>query len=506
MSEQQQNWSGRNVAGRYSLGKQLGGTEHSAVFATEIVHARSQQVAIKLLPAAGVDVERQLARWKSLSSVSHANLLKIFDYGKCELDGDAYLFLVMEYADEDLADILPHRALNADETRGMIEPVVETLAFLHGRGLVHARLHPGNILATGDQIKLSSDSIVPEGEAIGATASATGFTPPEWNSSLATVAGDVWSLGATVIAALTQKAPAIGENGEVSLPAGVTEPFASIARDALKKEASQRITLAGIRAKLNAASAPVPAPAVVEVPKAPAKMVAKIDPVAVPLSKMAPPAVQERRPPAPVRAVKAKGPGRNSYWMPMAGLAVVAILLLSVAKLFRHGSDASPVDAATKSSTGEKSTRPTDASSKTSMTMPKKNPPAQTTLTETSQPSKSLPAPAVTVPKKVASAPGTRGEVLDQVVPEVSEKARATIQGKVRISVKVQVNPSGTVDSAELDSPASSKYFSEQAIKATKKWQFSAPEVDGHSVASEWLLHFEFTSSATTVQATQVSP
>ena len=96
--------------------------------------------------------------------------------------------------------------------------------------------------------------------------------------------------------------------------------------------------------------------------------------------------------------------------------------------------------------------------------------------------------------------------MLDQVLPDVSDKARATIRGTVRISVRAHVNPGGTVDSAELDSPAGSQYFSDQAVKAAKRWQFSAPEVAGRSVESDWLLRFEFTTSATNVQATQVSP
>ena len=152
MSEQHRQWSGQTVAGRYLLGNYLGGTDHSAVFATEIIHARTQRVAIKLIPANGIVIGRQLARWKALSAISHPNLLKILDYGKCDLGGTAYLYIVMEHADEDLADILPQRGLNAEETRAMMEPVIETLAFLHEQNLVHTRLHPGNILATGDKI------------------------------------------------------------------------------------------------------------------------------------------------------------------------------------------------------------------------------------------------------------------------------------------------------------------------------------------------------------------
>ena len=96
--------------------------------------------------------------------------------------------------------------------------------------------------------------------------------------------------------------------------------------------------------------------------------------------------------------------------------------------------------------------------------------------------------------------------MLDQVLPDVSDKARGTIQGKVRISLRLHVNAAGSVDSATLEPPAGSKYFSEQSIKAAKRWQFSAPEVGGRSLESDWLLYFEFTPSVTNVHATQVSP
>lgn len=135
MSEQQHAWTGQTVAGRYLLGKYLGGTGHGKVFSTEIVHARAVQVAIKLISEAKVEgtANRQLSRWREFVGISHTNLLKILDCGKCELDGEAHLFVVQEYADEDLGDILPERALTMEEARGMIEPVIEMLALLHGR-------------------------------------------------------------------------------------------------------------------------------------------------------------------------------------------------------------------------------------------------------------------------------------------------------------------------------------------------------------------------------------
>src|SRR5262249_11107814 len=196
MSEQHRKLSGQSVAGRYILGNYLGGTDHSAVFATEIVHARSQKVAIKLIPATGIIIARQLNRWRALAALSHPNLLKIVDYGRCDLDG-VYLFVVMEFGDEGLGAMLQERARHDGATRGILEPVIETLAFLHEQNLVQTRVHPGNILATGDQIKLSSDSISPRGEPVGFGTATEGFVPPEWGTGNAELAEDVWSLGAT---------------------------------------------------------------------------------------------------------------------------------------------------------------------------------------------------------------------------------------------------------------------------------------------------------------------
>ncbi|HJZ63244.1 MAG TPA: TonB family protein [Candidatus Acidoferrum sp.] len=494
MSEQHRKLSGRSVAGRYVLGNYLGGTDHSAVFATEIVHARSQRVAIKLIPATGIIIARQLMRWKALAALSHPNLLKIVDYGRCDLDG-AYLFVVMEFADEDLADILPQRALNAEETRGMLEPVIETLAFLHEQGLVHTRVHPGNILATGDQIKLSSESISPKGEPVGFGTATEGFAPPEWGTGNAELPEDVWSLGATVIAALTQSAPAAGEDGELALPENLPEPFGVIARESLKKDPAQRITLTGIRGKLNPASVPPVKEAAPEVKetKTVKKEPPRIDPVSVPVSKVPPPTRVERPP---------ETGGKRSYFLPIAAAAVVLILILAVPKLFKH-SDAAPAEKASSASSSPAGNASASKPVSSAKATPKKSAPEQV-LTETAQPAAPAPAP----PAKAASKPSdpAKGEILDQVLPDVSDKARATIRGTVRVSLRVHVNAGGTVDSAEPEPPAASQYFTELAIKAAKRWQFSGPEVNGRIVESEWLLHFEFTPTATNVRPAQVSP
>jgi len=91
-------------------------------------------------------------------------------------------------------------------------------------------------------------------------------------------------------------------------------------------------------------------------------------------------------------------------------------------------------------------------------------------------------------------------------LPDVPEKARATIHGTVHVVVKVQVGPAGIVTDAELDNPGPSKYFADLALKAARQWEFSSPEADGHSLPSEWLIRFQFTQMDTKAIASQRTP
>jgi TonB family protein len=104
-----------------------------------------------------------------------------------------------------------------------------------------------------------------------------------------------------------------------------------------------------------------------------------------------------------------------------------------------------------------------------------------------------------------SATPG-KGEVLEQVLPDASEKALATISGKVRVSVLAHVNPSGNVTEADFTDPGPSKYFADLALKAVRRWEFNSPEVNGRSVPSQWTIRFEFTSAGIKAFPKQVTP
>jgi len=91
--------------------------------------------------------------------------------------------------------------------------------------------------------------------------------------------------------------------------------------------------------------------------------------------------------------------------------------------------------------------------------------------------------------------------VIRKILPEVSEKARSTISGTVRINVKVQLNADGTVSSAELNSPAASQFFADLALKAARQWQFGPPASTDKSAPeaalSQAVIRFDFTQTGT---------
>jgi TonB family protein len=93
----------------------------------------------------------------------------------------------------------------------------------------------------------------------------------------------------------------------------------------------------------------------------------------------------------------------------------------------------------------------------------------------------------------------------NQVLPEVSEKSRTTIHGTVRTVIKVHVDTAGSVSTAQIAS-GGSRFFANAALDAAKQWDFAPAKVDGHAVASEWLLHFDFTPTGTKVTPLPTKP
>jgi TonB family protein len=127
--------------------------------------------------------------------------------------------------------------------------------------------------------------------------------------------------------------------------------------------------------------------------------------------------------------------------------------------------------------------------------------PVANTAPATPTPVKQAPEPSNTVnPPAVTRAhqapPQPRGAVIDsqrqvvrEVLPNITDKARRTVHGKVAVFVRVSVDQTGNVTNATLQ-PTNSHFFGKLAVEAARNWKF----IESPSDASRsLLLRFDIT-------------
>lgn len=227
-------WQNQVVQERFALRRCLGWTDHSAVFLTEHKAKSLAEAAIKFVRADAPHAQSLLMRWQAALNLSHPHLVQLFEVGRYESGGHDYQFVVMEYGDQTLAQILRRRPLSAEELQELLPPVLEALTFLHRRQLVHGQLKPCNFLAVGDELKLASDTIRPAGQ-----------------DHATSTAGDVWNFGATLVEAVTARARiSIDQRFDVaSLPAGLPASLVDTVQRCLSPSPADRPSIIELRAE-----------------------------------------------------------------------------------------------------------------------------------------------------------------------------------------------------------------------------------------------------------------
>lgn len=560
MSEMWKKWEGQLIDHKYRLQRFLGTTDHSVVFLAESNHADRRQAAVKFVSADFAGKDQQLAAWQTAAQLSHPNLIHIYDSGVCSIEDMDLLYVAMEYAEENLAQVLPRRPLTPEETKETLNAAMNVLVYLHSQNLVHGHVKPSNILAAGDRLKLSSDTIARADEIREMRRERSTYDAPELPTAPYTPSADTWSLGVTLVEAFTQQPAVLPFNERVDpiIPTSMPDPFLEIAGHTLRRDPELRWSSSKIAERLNpsatavktvaaaagaqtsspaASSAapissapPVPASVTPPPPPPPPVMLSPLDvPLskepAVPLSKLPPspppqrhetPAVPETEPGRPEARGAQQTVALPSYVIPLFGGALAVLALILLPFVLRHH------ETPTASTVTMNHAR-SSSNSPSTVTKPSPSPvqPAATPNSASQLPSVKTtpPQPAAPAPSSASSAPDDSaaaskrstnaigsGEALDQVMPQPSPKALSTIRGTVRVGVKVHVDPAGNVADAALDSSGPSRYFADLALKAAKQWVFTPPEADGHSVASDWLIQFGFTSAGAKATANQVAP
>jgi len=428
----------------------LGGGESSAVYLAE---RAGERCSIKLVPTEDVVAQLPLSRWEQASRLSHPNLTRILQWGRARLDGVSMVYVAMEYAEEELASV--DRPLTPKEAREMLMPAAKALAYLHGKGFAHGRIKPSNILSVQEELKISGDSPLRLGERHASSPAPQPYDPPELATSGVTGAGDVWSLGVSLVEAMSKELPTF-EGGSLRLPDALKpDSFRDVAAGCLERDPARRWTVADLGQWLDRGTVP---------------------------------ALKRVRP---------------RYLLPVAaaaGVVAVGAVVWTYGGPYLAGSQPAAPEPAPATqvspSPAPAPVNPPPASAPAPASKPA-TPPREAKLPEVAKPGVKAPAEPTPEPPAAAASPVatatdvTSPDVLQPVVPEVPAKSRATIHGKVPIVVRVHADAAGAVTSASIESGASSKYFADMALKAARQWKF-VPGAD----ARQWLLRFEFTRDA----------
>ncbi|CCH16019.1 serine/threonine-protein kinase [Micromonospora lupini] len=251
------------VADRYRLLSPLGQGGMGRVWKArdEVLH---RDVAIKeLVPPPGLtDEERREMRERSLrearaiARLNHVNVVRIFDV--LRTDGDPWI--VMEYvASKSLQDTLAEDGpVSVAQTIEIGLGVLGALNAAHKAGVMHRDVKPGNVLLGDDGRVVLTDfglATIPGDPNVTRTGMVLGspayISPERAREGTAGPEADLWSLGATLYAAVEGKSPYARPSAIATLAALATEPMPPpknagplkpVLNGLLQKDPKERIT------------------------------------------------------------------------------------------------------------------------------------------------------------------------------------------------------------------------------------------------------------------------
>ncbi|MEV4743350.1 serine/threonine-protein kinase [Streptomyces sp. NPDC049555] len=333
---------GRLVVGRYRLLELIGRGGMGRVWrATDEILGRSvaaKEIRVGELVGeeSAVQRERSLREARATARIDHPNVVRVYDVA----EEDGRLWIVMELVDGRSLD----RVLGRDGPRDPREAariglgLVRALRAVHAVGVLHRDIKPGNVLLTArGRIVLTDFGIASMQDAAALTMAGMLVGSPDYmaperiEGRVQGPPSDLWSLGATLCAAVAGQSPFSRATTMATLHAVLYEepvipaaagPLAELLAGLLLKEPARRPALDAVEEALAVLAEPLPT------------VVAR-QPPAPPPPPPAPPSPPSPGPPVlpvqPVQPVAADRPGRRRVLLAtgavVAAAAVVALVL-----------------------------------------------------------------------------------------------------------------------------------------------------------------------------------
>ena len=269
---------GRVLGKRYRLLSALGTGASAHVYLAEDVSLQ-RHVAVKVLqPGLASDeafLKRFRAEARSVASLNHPHVLRVFDWGE-DTDGP---YLVLEYlGGGSLRDLLDRGdRLSHSQAAHLGTEVAQGLAYAHARGLVHRDIKPANLLFDEEgRVRVADFGVAralaeaaytePAGAMVG---TARYISPESAEGKPLDGRADVYSLALVLYEALSGTVPFVSDTTQGTIRARIGSPLPphealgpldDVLARAAAPEASARLDAAGFAARLGALASALPTP------------------------------------------------------------------------------------------------------------------------------------------------------------------------------------------------------------------------------------------------------
>ena len=208
--------------GPYELRSLLGEGGMASVYgAQQIMTGRVQRmVAIKVIESGLTRKPEFVARFEreaqTIMSLSHAHILKVFDYGQQENT----VYLAMELlVGGSLADRMRREQLDLETIERLLTQIANALDYAHSKGIIHRDLKPQNVLLDESEnafltdfgiVKLLNETtgLTQSGVTVGTPAY---MSPEQWQGGAIDSRSDIYSLGVMLFEMLSGRAPFKGD-------------------------------------------------------------------------------------------------------------------------------------------------------------------------------------------------------------------------------------------------------------------------------------------------------
>jgi len=242
------------IGGRYRLDKRIGvGGMGRVWLARDEVLRREVAVKEVLLPETSTEDEahelrqRTLREARAAARLAHSNVVRVYDV----MYADDRPWIVMEYVpSRSLAQVIKSDGpMRPDEAALVGIAVLDALCAAHAAGVLHRDVKPGNVLLADDGRVVLTDFGLATFDEVGTALTQSGivhgspqFIAPERAlDGTSTVEADMWSLGATLFAAVEGQSPYARSTSYQTLAALATSP-----PDAPKRAGALKPVLAGL--------------------------------------------------------------------------------------------------------------------------------------------------------------------------------------------------------------------------------------------------------------------